>query len=82
MLVDFNLLVGKIQLVLFDWYKSNGAIDAKMDGIVLKEKLFLKHWVDFLFRKSKSFQILALYLHKSTMWPCMEYCCHYLAWCS
>ena len=44
MFVDFNLLVGKIQLVLFDWYKSNGAIDAKMDGIVLEEKLFLKHW--------------------------------------
>ena len=42
LLVDFNLLVGKIQLVLFDWYKSNGAIDAKMNGIVLEEKLSFK----------------------------------------
>ena len=42
MLVNFNLLVGKIQLVLFEWYKSNGAIDAKMDGIVLEEKLSFK----------------------------------------
>ena len=42
LLVNFNLLVGKIQLVLFEWYKSNGAIDAKMDGIVLEEKLSFK----------------------------------------
>ena len=25
---------------------------------------------------------VALYLYKSTIWPCMEYCCHVLGWCS
>ena len=24
----------------------------------------------------------ALYLHKSTIWPCMEYSCHVQGWCS
>ena len=36
-LVDFN--AGKTQLVLFDWSNNTGAIDEKMDGSVLEEKL-------------------------------------------
>ena len=39
-LVDFN--AGKTQLVLFDRSKNTGAIDVKMDGSVLKEKMFFK----------------------------------------
>ena len=37
-LVDFN--TGKTQLVSFDWSKSTGAIDVKMEGSVLEEKFF------------------------------------------
>ena len=39
-LVDFN--AGKTQLVSFDWSKNTGAIDAKMDGSVLEEKIYFK----------------------------------------
>ena len=39
-LVDFN--AGKTQLVSFDWSKSTGAIDVKMDGSVLEEKTSFK----------------------------------------
>ena len=39
-LVDFN--AGKIQLVLFDQSNNNSAIDVKMDGSVLEEKLSFK----------------------------------------
>ena len=39
-LVDFN--AGKAQLVLFDWSNITGAIDLKMDGSILEEKLFFK----------------------------------------
>ena len=39
-LVDFN--AGKTQLVLFDWSKNTGAIDAKMDGSVLEVKSSFK----------------------------------------
>ena len=38
--VNFN--VGKTQLVLLDWSRNNGAIDMKMDGSVLEQKLSLK----------------------------------------
>ena len=37
---DFN--AGKIQLVSFDWSNNTGAIDVKMDGSVLEEKLSFK----------------------------------------
>ena len=37
-LVDFN--AGKTQLVSFDWSNKTGAIDVKMDGSLLEEKLF------------------------------------------
>ena len=36
-LVDFN--PGKTQFVLFDWSKNSAAIDVKIDGSVLVEKL-------------------------------------------
>ena len=36
-LVDFN--AGKTQLVSFDWSDNTGAIDVKMDGSVLEEKI-------------------------------------------
>ena len=39
-LVDFN--VGKTQLVLFDWSNNTDAIDVKMNGSVLEEKLLLE----------------------------------------
>ena len=39
-LFDFN--AGKTQLVSFDWSNNTGAIDVKMDGSVLKEKLSFK----------------------------------------
>ena len=35
-LVDFN--AGKIQLNLFEWSNSSGAIDKKMNGFYMKEK--------------------------------------------
>ena len=39
-LADFN--VGKTQLVLFDWSNNTDAIDVKMNGSVLEEKLLLE----------------------------------------
>ena len=39
-LVDFN--ARKTQLVLLDWSNNIGAIDVKMDGYVLEEKLSFK----------------------------------------
>ena len=39
-LVDFN--ARKTQLVLLDWSNNIGAIDVKMDGSVLEEKLSFK----------------------------------------
>ena len=39
-LVDFN--AEKTQLVSFDWSNNNGAVDVKMDGSVLEEKLSFK----------------------------------------
>ena len=53
-LVDFN--TGKTQLVVFDWYKNSAAIDVKMNGSVIEEKLafkicsllFLSNWIGAL----------------------------------
>ena len=39
-LVDFN--AGKAQVFWFDWSNNTVAIDVKMDGSVLEEKLPLK----------------------------------------
>ena len=40
LLVDFS--AGKTQLVLFDWFNNTGAINVKVDGSVLEEKLLFK----------------------------------------
>ena len=96
-LVDFN--AGKTQLVSFDW--SNGSINVKMGGSILKEKSSFKmlgltfssklDWGSYIISIAKtaskkigalirSMKFLspevALYLNKSTIRPCMEYCCH------
>ena len=39
-LVDFN--AGKTQLIFFDWSNNTGAMDVKMNGSVLEEKLYFK----------------------------------------
>ena len=63
-LADSN--AGKTQPVLFDRSNNTGSIDMKIDGSVLEEK--------------SSFKILSpevsLYLYKSIIRPCIEYCCH------
>ena len=64
-LADFN--AGKTQLVLFDQSNNISAIDVKVDGSVLEEKL--------------SFKMLGLSFPSkldwpALNWPCMEYCCH------
>ena len=46
-LVDLN--AGKTQLVSFCLSDSTGAIDVRMDGLILRKKNLLKCWVDFLF---------------------------------
>ena len=92
--VEFN--VAKTQLVSFDQSNNTGAIDVKMDGFILGEKLSSKmprlsfssklNWGFYIVSidKTASKKIgalihspaVALYLSKSTMQPCMEYCCH------
>ena len=87
--------------IYFDWSNNTGAIDVKMDGFVLEEKLSFKmlgltfssklDWGSYIISiaKTASKKIgalirfmkflspeVALYLHKSTIRPCMEYCCH------
>ena len=98
-LVDFN--DGKTQLVLFDQSNHTGAIDMKMDGSFLEEKLSFKmlgmtfsskldcgsYTISIAKTVSKkvgslipSMKFLSpeapRYLCKSTIWPCLEYCCH------
>ena len=46
-LADFN--AGRTQLISFDPSNSNGSINVKMDGSVLKEKLPLNMLVDLVF---------------------------------
>ena len=97
--VDFS--AGKTQLVSLDHTINTGAIDVKMDGFVLEEKLYFNalrltcssKWdcgsYIISFAKSASKKIgalifsmkflsseVALYLYKSTIRPCMEYCYH------
>ena len=94
-LVDFS--AGKTQLVSFDRSKNTGAIDVKMNGFVLEEKMLgltfssKLDWGSYIvsIAKTASKKIgaftcsmkflspeVALYLYKSTICPCMEYCCH------
>ena len=88
-------------MVLFDESNSTGAIDVKMDGSVLEEKLSFKmqrltfssklDWSSYIIfiAKTASKKIgalihsmtflsaeVALYLYKSTIQPCVEYCCY------
>ena len=88
-------------MVLFDESNSTGAIDVKMDGSVLEEKLSFKmqrltfssklDWSSYIIfiAKTASRKIgplihsmtflsaeVALYLYKSTIQPCVEYCCY------
>ena len=97
--VDFN--TGKTQIVSFDQSNNTGAIDVKMDGSVLEDKLHFKmlgltfssklDWGSYIISIAKtvskkigalirSIKFLshevALYLYKSTIRPCIEYCCH------
>ena len=88
-LIDFN--AGKTQLVSFDQCNNTG-IGVKMDGSVLEEKSSFKmdrgsyiisiaktasKKIGALSRSMKFLSLeFALYLYKSTIWPCMEYCCH------
>ena len=97
----FEFSAEKTQLISFDRSKNTGAVDVKMDGSVLEEKLYFKVlWLTFssklvwgsyiisilktaskkigaLIRSVKflSFEV-AMCLYKSTIRPCMEYCCH------
>ena len=81
-LVDSN--IGKTQLVSFDWYNNTGAIDMKMDGSVLDEKSSFKmlgltfssklDWGSCIISIAK--KEVPLYLCKSVIRSCMEYCCH------
>ena len=98
-ITDVN--AGKTQLVLFDWPNNTGAINVKMDGSVLEEKLSFKMmgmtfssklgWGSYIISiaktASKKIRVInrsmkflspevVLHFYKSTIWPCMEYCCH------
>ena len=57
-LVDFN--AGKAQLVSFDQSNNTGAINVKMDGSVLEEKL--------------SFKMLGLTFSSKLDWDCYIIC--------
>ena len=83
------------------WFRYTGAIDVKIDGSVLEEKLSFKmlgltfssklDWSSYIIPIAKtaskktgalicSMEFLspeiAMYLYKSIIQPCMEYCCH------
>ena len=89
-LVDFN--AGKTQLVSFDWSNNNGSVDVKMGGSILEEKSSFRmlgltfsskldrgsYIISVAKTSFKEMEIaeVALYLYKSTIRPCMEYCCH------
>ena len=88
-LVNFN--AGKTQLVSFDRYKNTAAMDGsvleekssfKMLGftfwgyIISIAKAVSKKIVVLICSMKFSSPVVALYLYKSTIRPCMEYCCH------
>ena len=87
-LVDFN--AGKTQLVSFDRSNNTGSIDVKWLGLFWRKIIFQDAGVDLISTaKTASKNIgtlirsmkflspeVALYLYKSTIRPCMEYCCH------
>ena len=94
-------LVGKTQLVSFDWYNNTGTIYVKTDESVPEEKSSFKmlrlafstklDWGSYIVSIAKtslkkigalicSMKFLSpevpLYLYKSIIRPCTEYCCH------
>ena len=81
---DFN--AGKTQLVSFDRSNNFGAIDFTMDGSVLEEKSSFKmleltfsskwDWGSYIISIATTVSKVVLYLFKSTIHPCTEYCCH------
>ena len=89
-LVNFN--AGKTQLVLFDQSNRTGVTDMKMGESILAKILSFKlDWGSYIISIAKtaskkigaltrSLKFLspkvALYIYKSTIQPCMEYCCH------
>ena len=89
-LVDFN--AGKTQLVSFDQSNNNGSIDPlspfKMLGLTFSSKLDWGSYIIFIAKTAskkigaliRSMKFLSpevpLYLYKSTICLCMEYCCH------
>ena len=86
-LVDVN--AGKTQLFLFEWSNNAGTIDVKIGAsFTFSSKL---DWGSYTISIGKtatkkigalirSMKFLSpevdLYLYKSVIWPCMEYCCH------
>ena len=85
-LLDFN--TGKTQLVWFDPSNNNGMVLLrwKWMGLFLRKNHLLKYWgwlslLNWIGALTLSLLKLlspevALYLYKSTILPCMEYCCH------
>ena len=81
-LVDFN--AAETQEVSFDRSNNNGSIDVKMGGSTLEEKSSFKMlglafssklcWSSYIIKFL--YPEVALYLYKSTIRPCIEYCCH------
>ena len=74
---------------MFDQSNNTGSIDVKMDGSVLEEKSCFKMLGLTFSSKTVSKKIgtlihsmkflspeVALYLYKSTIHPCIKYCCH------
>ena len=77
-------MLKKTKLVLFDRSNNTVPIDVEMDESALEEKASFvilcclqENWSfdSFLSMKFLSPEV-ALYLYKSVMRPCMEYCCH------
>ena len=87
--LDFN--ARKTQLNSLDWSNNTGALDVKMDVSVLVDFSSKLDWGPYIIciAKSATKKIgalicsmkflspeVALYLYKSTIRPCMEYCYH------
>ena len=72
--LNWFYLSGLIALVLLKW---------KLMGLSLRKNHLLRCWGSFHGALIRSMKFLspevALYLYKSTILPCMEYCCHFWA---
>ena len=88
---QLDLNDGKIQLVSFDFVSVlEEKSSFKMLGLTFSSKL---DWGSYIISKTASKKtgalicsmklispMVALYLYKSTICPCMEYCCHVWPW--